>query len=405
MNQRHAISAMNYPEEKLPALIRGGSYTSVPGTQVGVAQGGIRAGNRNDVAVLYAHGIAAGVVTTSTAAAAPCLYVKNLLPGFATAVVVNSGNANAATGEQGVIDTRQMAETTARVLKVPPSQVLVCSTGVIGRPLPMDRVLPAVTQAAAHLNGNGRDAAEAILTTDTFTKEAACTVGAVTVGGIAKGSGMIHPNMATMLGFLATDAQVAPELLQQLISVVADRSFNAITVDGDMSTNDTLIIQATGRGAVVEEGNQAFADLELAIYAVCRHLAREIARDGEGAEHLIECTVEGLEEERARHVAREVIRSPLVKTAIHGRDANWGRIVGALGALGVGRLNELDLDMAGIPVLRAGQPVPVDEEAATLALTSKEVRLHIRLPGNGIGRAWGCDLSAGYVRINADYRS
>jgi len=269
----------------------------------------------------------------------------------------------------------------------------------------MDRLLPAVKNAASELNASGRDAALAIMTTDTFFKETACQVGEITVGGIAKGSGMIHPNMATMLGFLATDVQVAPEHLQHLITEVSDATFNAITVDGDMSTNDTLTIQATGEGVLVEPGNEHWCHFEQAVYTVCRHLAREIARDGEGAEHLIECVVEGLEESRARHVAREVIRSPLVKTAIHGKDANWGRIVGALGAVGVESLDALDLDVAGIPVLRNGQPVTVDEEAATLALGEQEVRIHVRLPGAGIGRAWGCDLTAGYVRINADYRS
>lgn len=396
---------MRYPTEDLPPLVAQGSWTTVAGTRVGVAGGAIKSRDCKDVAVLVAPGITAGVITISTAAAAPCHYTRKLLPGYATAVVVNSGNANASTGEQGVSDTRQMAFRAAQVLNVPPAQVLVCSTGVIGQPLPMDRLLPAIGRAASDLSADGTDAAQAIMTTDTFAKEAACTVGAVTVGGISKGSGMIHPNMATMLGFLSTDVKVAPNPLQELISEIADSTFNAITVDGDMSTNDCLIIQSTGQGVEAEPGTPAWDDLVSATYTVCRHLAREIARDGEGAEHLIECVVEGLPTEHARRVARDVLRSPLVKTAIHGRDANWGRIVGALGAVGVGDLDRLDLDMAGIPVLRRGCPVAVDEDAATEALSAAEVQIHIRLPGEGVGRAWGCDLSAGYVRINADYRS
>jgi glutamate N-acetyltransferase/amino-acid N-acetyltransferase len=269
----------------------------------------------------------------------------------------------------------------------------------------MDRLLPAIRDAAGRLNATSHDAATAIMTTDLAPKEAAVTVDGITVGGIAKGSGMIHPNMATMLAFVATDADVESRHLQELVEQVADRTFNAITVDGDMSTSDTFTVQATGLGRKAAPGTAEWQALKTALYAVCRHLARAIAADGEGATHLIECVVEGLPESEARRVAREVIRSPLVKTAIAGRDANWGRVVGAMGAARAPQLDQLDLDFAGIPVLRKGAPVAVDEDVATRALGAFEVQIHARLPGKGLGRAWGCDLTSDYVRINADYRS
>ncbi len=387
-------------------LIAGGTFTTVEGTRVGIAQGAIKRAGRDDVLVLVADGPAAAVTTRSTAAAAPCLWTRAQVPGRIRAVVVNSGNANASTGEQGRRDAEAMAEAVADVLGTQKDAVLVCSTGVIGVPMPMDRVLPAVRAAAGALGTDGHRAARAILTTDLVAKEAACRVGEVMVGGIAKGSGMIHPNMGTMLGFVATDAIVSAEALQALTERVTDLTFNAVTVDGDMSTNDTLIVQSTGLGVRCEPGTAAFADLETALVRVCRSLARAIAQDGEGASHLLTLIIEGCADDAtAREAARAVGRSPLVKTAIHGRDANWGRIVGALGAAGVPGLEQLDLDLAGIPVLRAGRPLRFDEEAARAALTEFEVVIHARLPGPGFGVAWACDLTNDYIRINADYRS
>lgn len=402
------IAPLTPPEARLSPLLPNGTYTSVPGTRVGVAQGAIKRAGRDDVVVFVAEGATAAVTTRSTAASAPCLWTRARVPARRVAAVVNSGNANASTGRQGHLDAAAMAQAVAEVLGCAADDVLVCSTGVIGVPMPMARVLPAVRAAAAHLGSDGPRAARAILTTDLVPKEAACVDSGVTVGGVAKGSGMIHPNMGTMLAFVATDARVDPAALQTLTEAIADETFNAVTVDGDTSTSDTLIVQSTGLGPEARPGTAAWSGLERGLRAVCRHLARAVARDGEGAEHLLTVIVEGLPtDQAAREAARCVARSPLVKTAVHGRDANWGRVVGALGAAGVPGLDTLDLDLAGIPVLRAGQPVRFDEDAAHEALGRDEVVIHARFPGDapGVGVAWGCDLSAGYVRINADYRS
>jgi glutamate N-acetyltransferase / amino-acid N-acetyltransferase len=374
-------------------------FSEVPGTSVGVASWG---GQREDLVVLAGSGVVAGVTTTSSAAAASCRWTRARLPGPVRAIVINSGNANAATGLQGQRDNETMARVAAEGLGCPVDEVLVCSTGVIGVPLDMARIQPAI-RAAAQLRGG--DAASAILTTDLCTKTAWAEGGGAVIGGIAKGSGMIHPNMATMLAFVATDACVDAETLQRLVEDICGRSFNAITVDGDCSTNDTFLVQATGVGVALEPGGVGWAAFAAALEEVCITLAKAIAADGEGAEHLVEVVVEGLDDVRATAAARAVCRSSLVKSAVHGRDANWGRVVGALGAAGVPHLDRLDLDFAGIAVLREGAPVAFDEDEATAALSAAEVQIRARLPGDGRGVAWGCDLSAEYVRINADYRS
>lgn len=388
-----------------------GTWTSVAGTSCGVAQGYIKGkgARRDDVAVMVAPGVAAALTTASTAAAAPCRWTRSRVPGLVHAVVVNAGNANASTGAQGERDTAETAAAVAGVLGCAVDQVLVCSTGVIGVPLPMDRLLPAAREAAAAALSSGADGhrlARSIMTTDLVPKECAYRVDGVTVAGVTKGSGMIHPNMATMLAFLVTDAVVPAEALQGLLAEAADRSFHCLTVDGDTSTNDTLILQSTGRGPVCEPGTPAWNALREALFATCVHLARDIARDGEGATRLVECVIWGTDSDAAaRRAARAVLRSPLVKSAVHGRDPNWGRIVGALGAEGVKDLDRLDLDLCGVPVLRHGQPLDWDEAAASAAMEGLEPRFVARLPGPGLGVAWGCDLSAAYVAINADYRS
>jgi len=321
-------------------------------------------------------------------------------------VVINAGNANAATGPDGERHTAEMARATAEALGCATDHVLVCSTGVIGVPLPIGSVTSAIVEAASSLDASMERAAQAILTTDTCTKVAGAQVAGVTVGGFAKGSGMIHPNMATMLGFLATDVSAPPEALQSLLQDVTDRSFNAITVDGDTSTNDTVILQATGCGLAAAPGEPAWEALREALLTTCTTLARAIARDGEGASRLLEVRVDGLgDDAAARAAARAVARSPLVKTAIHGCDPNWGRIVGALGAAGVDGLDTLNLTLAGHPVLAEARPLPFDEGTVSDAMDTDEVVVQITLPGTGQGLAWGCDLSAGYVTINADYRT
>ena len=385
----------------------------VPGLGVGVAVGSVKAPGRTaaDVVVLATDKPCAfaAVTTSSTAAAAPCLWTRARVPGLRRAVVVNSGNANAATGKQGVVDTEVMARAVADELGCTPDGVLVCSTGVIGVPLPMSRLTPAVTLAAREAASGvvpSQDAALAICTTDTRPKQAGITIGSVTVAGMAKGSGMIHPNMATMLGFIATDATVEPALLQRLLECVNTSTFNQISVDGDMSTNDTVILVSTGHGAAVTPDMAAWDDLVIAVSLVSRQLARDIARDGEGARTLISVTVHGGAcDTDARAWARAVVSGSLFKAAVHGRDPNWGRIVGALGAAGAVGLEHLDVDLGDVPVMRSGAPISFDESVVSAAMGEPELRVFLGLPGKGRGVAWGCDLSAEYVSINADYRS
>lgn len=374
---------------------------SLDSVAVGTAAAGIRPSGGPDVCVLHAPGaMGAAVTTRSTAAAAPCAWTRRLAPGPVDAVVINAGNANAATGAQGI---RDVAETAARVgalLSCSPERVWVCSTGVIGQPLPMDRLLAALPRACDAQLGRGQDAARTILTTDLCPKQITARAGDVVVQGIAKGSGMIHPNMATMLGFLAIDVALSAADAQAVLQSAVDRSFNALSVDGDTSTNDTVILLCTGTEPAPR------AHVQAAVDAVCVELARAIAADGEGADHRIEVRIQGSgSDAEARRLARAVVRSPLVKCAVHGQDPNWGRVVGALGAAGAVGLDHLDLDFAGVPVLRAGAPVPLDEPTVRAGLAAFDVTVHARLPGVGQGRAWGCDLSDRYVRINADYTS
>ena len=381
-------------------------WADIAGATVGVARAGLYAGARDDVALLVAPGVAAAVTTRSTAAASSCRWTRARVPGPVHALVVNAGNANAATGPEGAAATRAMAEAVSSALGCPTDQVLVCSTGVIGVPLPIELVSGGIARAAGALGAPGLSAARAIMTTDTAPKEAGALVDGVAVAGIAKGSGMIHPDMATMLAFVVTDADVDAAPLQALVESVTARTFNAVSVDGDMSTNDTFVVQATGRGRRAEPGTPAWTALAVALEQVCRELARAIASDGEGASRLLTVEVCGLvDDATARAAARAIARSPLVKTAVHGCDPNWGRVVGALGAFGVPDLDSLDLDFAGTAVLRGGRPVVLDEASATAAMEADEVIIRAALPGPGRGTAWGCDLSAGYVAINADYRS
>ena len=369
---------------------------------------------------------AAGVFTRNRVHA-PCVDLTRAsleAGGRLQAVVCNSGNANVCT-PRAAADAAEIQALAAQALGIPARWVAVAQTGVIGAPMPMEAVraglarLPAVTSAAG-----GGAFAEAILTTDTRTKQwgALCRLpGAggpegdepgrvVRIGGAAKGSGMIHPQMATMLAFLTTDAAVEPGALQQLLREVTDRTFNTVTVDGDTSTNDMVLVLASGRagGAPLAPGRPGWETFAAALEAVCDRLAREIAADGEGATRLITVTVEGAPDDAAaRRIARTVAGSPLVKAAVHGADANWGRILAAAGRAGVdidpGRV---DIDLGPLPVCRGGLGVPFDEAAATAYLRSPEVVIHLRLGlGEGRGRAYGCDLSPDYVHINASYRT
>ena len=329
------------------------------------------------------------------------------------AVTINSGNANACTGAQGFRDALLMAKLSADRLDLDPDQVLVSSTGVIGRYLPMDAIKPGIAQACGQLSADtGEAAARAIMTTDTVPKTAQVEVdlGAVTVrvGGMCKGSGMIHPNMATMLAYITTDAAVESGLMGKLVKSVADRSFNQVTIDGDSSTNDSFLIFANGAAGnePVRADSVQAEQLEAGLVHVAQELARAIARDGEGATKLITVRVlDAATDDDAREAARTVASSSLVKTAVHGGDPNWGRVVCALGYSGADlALDRLHLTVGGLVVFERGAGVDVDLAAVRRAFEQPEIEIVAKLGlGEGRAEAWGCDLSEEYVRINADY--
>ncbi len=355
------------------------------------------------------------VVTTNVVKAAPLLVTREAVEGGnVRAVVVNSGVANAATGERGLEDARGMQALAAAELGLELGEVAVASTGVIGEHLPMDRVETGIKEAAASLSGNGSPFAEAILTTDTRTKEAVATVEiggeVVTVGGVAKGSGMIHPNMATMLAFVTTDAAVEKECLQNTLSKATERTFNRITVDGDTSTNDMVLFMANGAAGnePLTQGPPDYPAFEEAVEGVMRELAREIARDGEGATKLIEVIVEGAkDEESAAALAKAVVGSSLVKAAAYGEDANWGRVLAAMGYAGVPFDPEgVEIHFGPVKVFEKGEPVAHEAAEANATLAGNKVVVTTRLrEGEGSASAWGCDLTHEYVEINGSYRS
>lgn len=359
---------------------------------------------------------AAAVFTTNLAQAAPILVSRAQLAtsgGRASAIVVNSGCANACTGADGMAHAEAMARGTARALDCDPAGVLVASTGVIGVKLDMTKVRNGITAAVPALSADGGpNAARAIMTTDPFPKEAAVEVttdaGTFRVGGIAKGSGMIEPLMATMLGFITTDAAVEPAILQRALKAVADETFNAITVDGECSTNDCVFALANGASGVTL-GEADVALLVEALRQVCEPLAIGIVRGGEGATKLITVRVVGARStEDARRAARAIANSPLVKTAIHGGDPNWGRLVAVMGRSGSAfRLEGAAVRIGPVELFRDG--TPYDERAAEAAeyLKGKEIEVEVDLGTGGDGQShmWTCDLSAEYVRINADYRT
>ena len=390
------------------------------GFSAGTAAADIRGSGeaqRDDIAVIASDRpcVAAGVFTRNLVKAAPVVISQlTLRRGTGIhALVVNAGNANACTGAQGLRDTLRMCSLAADALGRDPVEVLVCSTGVIGRQMPMDRVLPGIRTAVKALRRDSGDlAARAIMTTDTVPKTASATftVNSVEhhVGGMAKGSGMLHPNMATLLAFVTTDAAVAASDLQSLLGEVADSSFNCVTVDGDTSTNDSLITLANGAagGPVLAPGTEDFAALRVAFLDVCESLAEQIVADAEGATKHFRVSVTGaVDVAQARLAARTVALSPLVKTAVHGADPNWGRIVMALGRSGARfSLDRCRVDIAGTTVFERGGPVDIDLDVVSVALRRPRIDIAIELgAGDGDGHAWGCDLTADYVRINSEY--
>ncbi len=363
---------------------------------------------------------AAAVFTQNLVVAAPVLISKQHLrasKGRMRAVIVNAGNANCATGAAGYAAAQRTVLETAKRLGCQTEEVFVCSTGTIGVPLAVDKILRALPKLSRNRRASARSFAElslAICTTDTRPKTASATfrMGGkrIHLVGCAKGAGMIHPNMATTLAFVATDAAIAPSLLQKTLQDVTSRTFNAISVDGDTSTNDTLLVLANGGAGApaINKGSRAHHTFTTALEEVCRSLALQIVADGEGAQRMIEIEVRGAKSEAAaRRIAETIATSPLVKTAFAGGDPNWGRVFAAAGRSGVVFDPSLvDITMAGIPVLRRGQPLDFNERAASNRLLADHVHIVLNLhAGTAATRYWTCDFTAEYVRINASYRT
>lgn len=403
-----------------------GGVTAAKGFLAAAIQAGIKYKDRDDMAMIYSTVPcrAAGVFTSNLVKAAPVLWDKNIVNtrGSARAVVVNAGIANACTGRQGMDYCTQTAQAASKALpEAKPEEVLVASTGVIGMQLPIEKITAGVNGLAKKLSDTleaGTEAARAIMTTDTVYKQAAVTIElggkTVTVGGMCKGSGMIHPNMCTMLAFVTTDAAISGELLQEALRQDVQDTFNMISVDGDTSTNDTLLVLANGLAGNPEitEKNQDYEIFCQALHTINETLAKKMAGDGEGATALFETTVlHAATKEDARILAKSVICSSLTKAAIFGHDANWGRILCALGYSGA-TFDPENMELyfestAGrIAIYKDGTAVDYSEEEAAKILSEPEVRVIADMKmGQESATAWGCDLTYDYVKINADYRS
>lgn len=393
--------------------------TAVPGIRASGVHGGLKSENQKDVALIVADSptVAAGVFTRNRVCAATVLLSReHLTDQVAQAIVVNSGNANACTGEQGLDNARKMATLVGDKLNVHPRNVLVSSTGVIGVQLPMDAIMRGIDRAADALHEDGgHDAAQAIMTTDTVPKEVAAEVEiggrTVRIGGMTKGAGMIAPNMATMLAFLATDVNIAGAPLQEALRRSVDKSFNRVTVDTDRSTNDTVQILATGSARnpeITEASGKDFDAFCKGLEFVSIKLAKKIAQDGEGATKLIEVVVKNAKNEtEAESAARAVAESPLVKTAVFGKDANWGRIMMAVGK-SEARFDpyQVDVWLGGYQLVKNGMDSGFDEEKATQLFSEDTVVITANLnAGDAEATMWTCDYSYDYIKINADYRT
>lgn len=359
----------------------------------------------------------AGVFTTNAIQAAPLKVTKEVVyeSGKMQALIVNSGNANACTGKQGIADAYEMQSLASLKLGIDPSLIGVASTGVIGEMLKMEPIRTGVEKLElGNTLEHGIDFAQAILTTDTVMKNTTYSTlidgKEVVISGTAKGSGMIEPNMATMLGFITTDAKIESDVLQTALSEITDLTFNAITVDGDTSTNDTVIVMANGlaENDLLTPKHPDWHNFYSTLQVVAEDLAKAIARDGEGATKLIEVEVIGaISDEEARKIAKTVVGSPLVKTAVFGNDANWGRIIAAVGYSGASVDPEkITIKIGNALMVENGEPVPFSEEELIKILKANEVKIYVSLgQGEGKGLAWGCDLTYDYVQINASYRS
>jgi glutamate N-acetyltransferase/amino-acid N-acetyltransferase len=395
-----------------PEFVPSGGITSPGGFLAGAVSAGIKYGQpgRLDLGILLAEDDCrtAAVFTTNRVKAAPVLLnQRRLKNGRARAVVMNSGYANSCTGEPGLSDAVAMTELAAKHLGLAPEAVLVASTGVIGVRLPLERIGANIPKVKLSREG-GHDLARAIMTTDTVPKEVAVRGEGFTIGGMAKGSGMIHPDLATLLAFLTTDANVELDFLRKALRKAVDISFNMVSVDGDNSTNDMVLVMAGGKagGKEITAGGRRAAAFQAALNMACIRLAREIARDGEGATKLIEVTVTGAGSlADARSIARTVVSSALVKAAVYGSDPNWGRVVAAAGRSGAALDTErLELHIGGVCLVRDGCPHPFDKAAVVKLLNGPEVAITLNLnTGGAAATAWGCDLSPEYVTINSDY--
>lgn len=415
------------PESTTPIITLKSGLNAIPSFQTSAAKAQIKYKNRNDMALIFSPYpcVGAGVFTQNKVRAACVDFDANQLAQKSPihAIVVNSGNANACTGAQGVRDCAECAITAGAVLGVESSSILLASTGVIGVPLPMPKVKKGINllaQTKSSSRQSAKDAASAIMTTDTMPKEAAvefiATSGKrVRVAGIAKGSGMIHPNMATMLCFVITNLNITQKLLQKALSKDVKDSFNMISVDGDTSTNDMVLALANGRAQnplISDENDQDYQSFKKALKAITTTLARKVAQDGEGATKLITAHCQNASSKKsARKIAKSIIASSLVKAAMFGNDANWGRILCAMGYSGAEfDAKKVDLTIASkageVRIMRNGEAQTIDEKRAKKILAQKEVEILINCKnGNKSATAWGCDLSYDYVKINADYRS
>ena len=402
-----------------------GGVTAAKGFKAAAAAAEIKYKGRTDMAMVYSEVpcVAAGTFTTNVVKAAPVKWDQDVVYNHpaAQAVICNSGIANACTGAEGYGYCKATADAAAEILGIPADSVLVASTGVIGMQIPIDRIVNGVKAMAPKLDGSleaGTEASKAIMTTDTVKKEVAVQIEiggkTVTVGGMCKGSGMIHPNMCTMLSFVATDANISKEMLQKALSEVVPDTYNMVSVDGDTSTNDTVLLLANGLAGNPEitEENEDYKIFKEALFEVNKTQAMHIAGDGEGATALFEVTIQGAEsKEQAVTLAKSVITSSLTKAAIFGHDANWGRILCAMGYSGA-KFDPENVDLyfesaAGkMQIITKGVAVDYSEEEATKILSEQKVTaiadIHM---GEATATAWGCDLTYDYVKINADYRS
>lgn len=395
-----------------------GGVTAPQGFLAGGLACGIKKKQKADLALIYSEvpAQAAGIFTTNKVQAAPVILSKqHLKDGMAQAIIANSGNANACVGAEGAAAALAMARAAADFLNIPVDRVLVASTGVIGVRLPVERICEILSERPQFLSKDGSGAAaQAIMTTDTFMKETAVELELdgvkVRIGGIAKGSGMIHPNMATMLGFITTDAAIDAGLLQKALQVAGNRTFNRVTVDGDTSTNDSLFVLANGKAGnpVINQENETYQLFAAALETVCLELAKMLARDGEGASKFVEIKVTGANSEaEAVQVGKTIATSSLVKTAIFGEDANWGRILAAAGYSGVAIQPELvNIYLGDLLVCQGGTGLVFDEVRAKQILEQKDLLITVDLGTGGFeASVWTCDLTYDYVKINGSYRT